>query len=116
MTEVDEDELLSACRAGRVLDCADGSARRPINAELLRRCCLQHREQVDARGVRLRNAAVVGALDLSGIEVSFPLSFECCHFEGPLLLEGAQLHSLALTGCPRINLLACSEGQARRSF
>jgi hypothetical protein len=116
MSEVDEDELLYACRAGEVLDCADGSTRRSINTELLRRCCLEHRDEVDARGVRLRNAAVVGVLDLAGVEVSFPLSFESCDFETALLLEGAQLHSLALTGCPRVPGLLANGLRVRRDI
>jgi hypothetical protein len=63
--QLGEGELRDACRAGRVLD--GGPRRRPIDAELLRRWCLEHRDEVDPRGIRLRHAEVVGVLDLAGV-------------------------------------------------
>jgi len=58
--------------------------------------------QVDPRGLRLRNALIAGTLDLAEIEIRFPLRFEDCAFEQPLLVEGASLSELALTGCPEL--------------
>ena len=98
MEEVSEAELLAAGRLGRVLDCADGGARRPVGAGLLRRCCLELKDQIDPRGLRLRHASVRGPVDLAGLEVPFPLRFEGCEFDSALLAENAQLRELALTG------------------
>ncbi len=98
MEEVSEAELLAAGRLGRVLDCADGGARRPVGAALLRRCCLELKDQIDPRGLRLRYASVRAPVDLAGLEVPFPLRFEGCEFDSALLAENAQLRELALTG------------------
>ena len=84
MEGVGEAEVVAACSAGRVLECGNGGTRRSVDAALLRRCCDELRDQVDRRGVRLRSAAVAGALDLSGLEVPFPLRFDDCEFDSPL--------------------------------
>jgi hypothetical protein len=97
--EVSEADVLECVRAGRVLDCAEGAIRRRVDAGLLRRLCLEPRDRVDPRGLRLRNAAIVGLLDLAGLEVPFPLRFEGCEFDSPLVVEGAHLNELAVTGC-----------------
>ena len=81
MGDVLEAELLDAFRNGRVLDCADDGARRGVDAALLRRCCLELRDQIDPHGVRLKSAEVLGGLDLTGLDVPFPLRFEACGFE-----------------------------------
>lgn len=84
MTEVGEAEILEACRVGAVLECGDGSGRRPVDAGLLRRYCDDLSAQVHRHGVRLRQADIVGFLDLSGLDVGFPLVFEDCEFDSPL--------------------------------
>jgi hypothetical protein len=99
MDEVGEAELLAAADAGRALVCGDGSASRRVDAALLRRCCHELRDQIDPRGVWLQHAAITGSVDLSGLEVKFPLRFEGCHFDAPVLAEGARLSGLVLTGC-----------------
>src|SRR5262250_3976809 len=99
MDQVGEAELLAAAGAGRALACGDGNASRRVDAALLRRCCHELRDQIDPRGVWLRHAAITGSVDLSGLEVPFPLRFEGCHFDAPLLAEGARLSGLVLTGC-----------------
>ena len=70
MEEVHEAEVLAKCAEGRVLDC--GAVGKPgvVDAELLRRCCVEFRDQVDPRGVRLKNARIVGSLDLAGLDVA----------------------------------------------
>lgn len=95
MEEVSEAELLAVIRAGGVLDCGDGG-RRAVDAALLRRCCHELQGQVDPRGIRLRNAAISGSLDLASMVVPFGLRFDCCEFESPVIVEGAQLFELAL--------------------
>jgi hypothetical protein len=102
MGDVLEAELLDAFRNGRVLDCADGGARRGVDAGLLRGCCLELRDQIDPHGVRLKSAEVLGGLDLAALDVPFPLRFEACGFESALVVEGALLYELALTGCTEL--------------
>ena len=101
MEEVSEAELVAEVRAGRVLDCGDGG-RRPLDASLLRRCCHELRDEVDPRGIRLRNVAIAGSLDLAGMVVPFGLRFDQCKFDSPVMIEGAQLYELAMTRCDRL--------------
>jgi hypothetical protein len=116
MEEVREAEMLAKCAEGRVLDC--GAVGKPgvVDAELLRRCCVQFSDQVDPRGVRLKNARIVGSLDLAGLDVPFPLRFEGCEFDSPPVVEGAQLHELALTGCPQLPGLLANGVRIRRDL
>jgi hypothetical protein len=99
MNKVGEAELLAAAGAGRPLVCGDPGTSRCVDAVLLRRCCHELRDQIDPRGIWLQHAAIAGSLDLAGLEVKFPLRFEGCHFDAPLLAEGARLSGLVLTGC-----------------
>jgi hypothetical protein len=116
MDEIGEAELLAAAVAGRVLDCSNGSERRQIDAGLLRRCCHELKNQIDPRGMRLRSAAVIGTLDLGGLEVPFPLRFDNCKFGSPFLIEGAQLYELALTGCGELPGLLANGVRIRRDL
>ncbi len=102
MDAIDEAELLSALRDGVAIDGAVTGAKRAMPAALLRRCCHQLKDQVDPRGLRLRNAIIVGRLDLAGLAVPFPLRFDGCEFDSAPVVEGAELFELALTGCPRL--------------
>ena len=102
MDEIDEAELVGAGRSGAVVEGAAGDVRRAVRAALLRKCCHELRDQIDPRGLRLRNVVVLGSLDLAGLQVPFPLRFEDCEFDSPLLVEGAELFELSLTGCPRL--------------
>lgn len=113
---VQEAELLDACRQGRVLDCAEGGARRTVDAALLRRCCLELADQVDPRGLRLRHAVVSGRVDLAGLDVRFPLRFDGCEFDTAPMVEGAQMHELALTGCTRLPGLLANGLRVRRDL
>ena len=106
--EIDEAELLTALRSGEPVDGSqpdDGGAagvKRVVQAALLRRCCHELKDQVDPRGLRLRNAVVTGHLDLAGLSVPFPLRFDGCEFDSAPVVEGADLFELALTGCSRL--------------
>jgi hypothetical protein len=100
--EVSEAEVLDCAKAGGALDCGGGGTRRMVHAALLRRLCLEFKGQVDPRGLRLSNAVVAGLLDLAGLDVPFPVRFEGCEFDSPLVMEGAHLNELAVTGCPRL--------------
>ena len=116
MDQVGEAELLAAATAGQVLVCGDGRARRPVSADLLRRCCRELAHVVDPRGVWLRAAAVTGALDLAGLDVPFPLRFEGCSFTSPVTVSGAQLAELALTGCDKVPGLLANGVRIRRDL
>jgi hypothetical protein len=116
LEEVGETELMAACAAGQVLDCTAGGSRRPVEATLIRRCCDELAERMDRRGIKLRNAEVTGALDLSGLNVRFPLQFENCQFDGPLNAEGAQLYELGLLGCPKLPGLLANGLQVQRDL
>jgi hypothetical protein len=99
MRQLGEAEILAGNAAGQVIDCADGGVRRVVDAMLLRRFCHELRAQADPRGLRLRSAVISGVLDLAGLDIPFPLRFDDCEFDSPLVIEGAQLHELALTEC-----------------
>ena len=106
--EIDEAELLSALRGGQPIDGSqpdDGGVagvNRTVQAALLRRCCHELKDQVDPRGLRLRDAVIAGRLDLAGLSVPFPLRFDGCEFDSAPVVEGADLFELALTGCRRL--------------
>ena len=100
MEDVGQAELLDAGRQGQILDGSHQGGRRPVDAALLRGCCLELRDRVDPRGLRLAGVAVTGQLDLAGLSVPFPLAFRDCEFDAPLHVEGARLRALTLTGPP----------------
>jgi hypothetical protein len=114
--EVSADELLAAARAGRVLDCGDAGALGRLDAALLRRCCLELKSLIDRGGIKLRRAEITGLADLSGLELLFPLSFAECAFQEALVVEGAQLFELAVTGCMRLPGLLANGVRIRRDL
>lgn len=57
---------------------------------------------------------VTGSLDLSGLDVPFPLRLEDCLFDAPVNVEGAQLHEL--TGCARLPGLLANGVRVRRDL
>ena len=113
---VGDAELIGAFREGRAADLSRGGARGRLDAALLRRCCLDLRSQIDPRGISVRNAMIVGHLDLAGLEVPFPLRFDGCDFDSAPVFEGAQLHELALTACDRLPGLFANGVQIRRDL
>jgi hypothetical protein len=102
MSEIDEAELLGAGRSGTVADAAMDGGKRTVQAALLRRCCHEFKDQIDPRGLRLANAVVVGCLDLADLAVPFPFRFDRCEFDSAVVVEGAELFELSLTGCTRL--------------
>ena len=116
MDATDEAELLAAGKAGRVLDLGVDGRRGSVDASALRRCCHELKDQIDPRGIRLRNAMIVGLVDLAGLDVPFPLRFEDCEFDSPFLIESAQLHELVLTGCARVPGLLGNGVRVRRDL
>jgi hypothetical protein len=116
MAEVSEAEVLAACGAGQILECADGTGRRPVYAALLRRFCDELSDQVHRHGIRLRQAAIAGPLDLSGLDLRFPLLFEDCEFDSPVSIEGAQLFEVGIIGCTRLPGLLANGVRIRRDL
>jgi hypothetical protein len=117
MGEIDEAELISAFRAGKVAGdaagdvagtgagVAGGGGRRVVPAALVRRCCHELKDAIDPQGVRLAGAVIAGALDLAALAIPFPVSFADCEFDTVPTVEGADLFGLALTGCTLPGLL-----------
>jgi hypothetical protein len=116
VNEIDEDELIGAGRSGTVVDGAVDGVKRAVSAELLRKCCLEQKDQVNPRGLRLSRAIIVGCLDLAGLAVPFPLRFDECEFDSPVMAEGAELFELSLTGCPRLPGLLANGLRLRRDL
>lgn len=102
MEEIDQAELINAGLRGATVAGAIDGAKRPVQAAVLRKCCHELKDKIDPRGLLLSNAVVVGCLDLTGLAVPFPLRFDGCEFDSPLVAEGAELFELSLTGCPRL--------------
>jgi hypothetical protein len=102
LDEIDEAELTRAGRSGAVVDAAVDGVKRVVQAALLRKCCHELKDQIDPRGLRLKNAVVAGCLDLAGLVVPFPLRFDGCEFDSALVVQGAELFELSLTGCQRL--------------
>ena len=102
MEDVGQAELLDAGRRGQILDGSHQGGRRPVDAALLRRCCLEFRDQIDPRGLRLHHVSVRGPVDLAGLTIGFPLHLDDCDFDAPVHVEGAKLRELTLTGSPRL--------------
>jgi hypothetical protein len=88
--------VVEAARAGAVVECGGADELGTIEAELLRSLCREQRDEIDHRGLHLRNALVTGELDLSAVTVPFPLTFEECRFEFPLQVSGASLQELTV--------------------
>jgi hypothetical protein len=116
MAEVSEAEVLAACGVGRILECADGRSRRLVDATVLRRCCDELSDRVHRRGIRLRHAEIAGSLDLSGLDIPFPLLFRECEFDSPVNIEGAKLFEIGIIGCARLPGLLANGVRIRRDL
>lgn len=105
MDEISEAELVGAVRAGIQVPETAGDQQRGVSAGLLRRICHELQNEVDPRGLILRGAAIVGELDLAGLQIPFPLNFTHCDFDSALRADGAALHQLTLADCKLPGLL-----------
>jgi hypothetical protein len=74
------------------------------------------KDEIDPRGINLRDAAIVGRLDLAGLDVPFPVRLDRCDFDSPLVLEGAKFQELALTSCDRLPGLLANGARIRRDL
>ncbi|MGB3439469.1 MAG: hypothetical protein WBA97_12025 [Actinophytocola sp.] len=91
----EEQALVDATSAGRVLTCGDGTK---IRAELIRELLLGRRGEPDPRGVRLAGAHVVGTLDLAHVTAVVGLSLVDCVVTNRVVLTAATLPWLVLQG------------------
>ncbi|GII57588.1 oxidoreductase [Planotetraspora thailandica] len=96
--------LAQACTAGRAVRAREGEGL-VVPARLVRELCRGGREEVDPRGLTIEGARIDGDLDLSGMQVPFPLRFIRCSFDRPVNLDGADLHVLTLDACTVPGLL-----------
>src|SRR5215469_15814073 len=104
---VQELALVDAARGGTMLVCGnDGvdalaSSEDPgprIRAGLIRELLLGRRGELDPRGVRLRGARIVGALELDYVTAVAGLDIDECLIEGQVDLSRAVLPRLVMTG------------------
>mgnify|MGYP001159107529 CR=1 FL=1 len=67
-------------------------AHRTVRAEVLRAICTRREahDLADPRGIRLRNAAVTGRLDLQGAVVPFDIWLVGCAFDETIIARGRQ--------------------------
>jgi hypothetical protein len=92
------EQVLTASRARRVLDCTGPDGRTPISADDLREACLASAADLDPFGIRIANGVVEGTLDLRAAAVAVPLQFLGCVFTHAPHLDGADLHELVIAG------------------
>ena len=80
----------------------EGTKRMPfdVDAELIRWLCvdLSAAKLVDPKGIQLHGARIVGQLDLSYVNVPFPLSFQNSRFVEDINLAFSQLVNFDLSG------------------
>jgi len=106
VTEVSAEDICVAAANGGVLDCHRDGGRGRVSASVLRRLCAQSPEGVDARGIQLRGAEIVGALDLRGLVIAHPVHLEDCFMAEAPLLNGAQLPALSVLDCHLPGIIA----------
>lgn len=77
------------------------SSERNVRAELIRWLCVKREAQVlvNATGIQLLGARIVGSLDLSWTEVPFRVSLKRCRLTAPAFFVGCQILELDLEGC-----------------
>jgi len=57
---------------------------------------------------------IAGCVDLSGLDIPFPLIFDSCDFDSPMFLDGAEIHELGLIRCRGLAGLLANGVQVRR--
>ena len=94
-----EVRLVEACRNGIPLICEPGASQ-SIRAEIIRTLCLGLRSDWPApRGVTIKNAIIVGQLDLEDADISNRLILEQCVLDGGINLQFASALLISLEGC-----------------
>jgi hypothetical protein len=93
--------VLSEAPSGELVDLGDLSNKeRVVSPNVIRRLCVGAEAQdLDPRGVWIKNAHVVDPLDLSYCTVAYPLRFEATTFDAILDLTNARLPALRIRTC-----------------
>jgi len=87
---------------------ADWGPERRVRAEVLRWLCVDPTAQalVAPAGLRLRGLCLTGPVDLDRAQIPFPLGFAHCALPAGLVLTGAEVGRLTLSGC-RVGPVRC---------
>jgi hypothetical protein len=101
-----EATMMEAAAAGR--GCVFPDLTTEIRPEALRWVCSDPdaRHLVDPGGLHLENARISGPLDLGNSSVDFPLRINNCIIDGDVILAGARLNSVSLSGTTCSRLIA----------
>ncbi len=107
-------KVLCAVATGQVANCgprdspqandpgsADSWGRdREIRAELIRWLCIDREASplLDARGIRIQGARVIGELDLSFVSIQLPIFFLSCRVNETMILRYAKMEYLDFSG------------------
>ena len=91
------EQLVAAGQARCFLDCRSGDGASDVPADAVRRATVIVGQNVDGYGVRLANASITGAMDLSAMRVLVPMHFASCIFAEVPRFDGADLHELFIT-------------------
>jgi hypothetical protein len=122
-----ETRVLGAAETGDKAECGtglsapgirdeQGSCPRSVRAAILRWLIRDRtaRERVDPQGIRIVDALVTGELDLTAMQVPFPLSFERCTFDSKITLRDAEVRNLEFSGSELLDIagdrLVCRGG------
>ncbi len=83
-------------------------ASRQIRASLIRWICVDYesRSLIDPEGIRVVGARIVGGLDLSLVNVPFPIVLRNCVFTEIINLSGAEIADLELDGSHTLGIRA----------
>jgi hypothetical protein len=75
--------------------------KREVDAQLIRWICVDRgaRERIDPAGLQIAGAKITGALDLSFVNVPWPIVLMHCAFTRDAYLQEVELPMLALDGC-----------------
>ncbi|SFP66976.1 hypothetical protein SAMN05421810_10345 [Amycolatopsis arida] len=110
-----ENGFLHAVAAGERLDLTDGPAPE-LRAELIRQVVLdQHESPADPRGIWVRGARIVGALDLAEVDSPLPLRLLDCRADEPIRLMGGRFPALDLSGLVGVGI-AAQEAEIARTL
>ena len=74
---------------------------REVRAKVIRWLCVDREaiRLVDPRGIQLWFARITGNLDLSYVDVPFPIALSWCRVEGVLHFDSCQIPALSMQGC-----------------
>ena len=102
-----EQKLVAGCEAGERITIGDGelpveeSGMVAVRAGLIRMLLTGSEPELRLhdKGLRLRGAWIVGALDLQGTDVRYNLSLTACRLPDPVGMVNARLRGLFFSGC-----------------